>query len=98
VGGQASPGKEFYKIWRDIIFVPFLIEELFDFADADLHISSAKYTPLFFKHLHRFKPPVESLYIDRLVSGHYWILKSMGVQAAFKSPLAAYIYSDRYTQ
>jgi len=98
VVGQASPGKEFYKIWRDIIFVPFLIGELFDFADADLHISSAKYTPLFFKHLHRFKPPVESLYIDRLVSGHYWILKSMGVQAAFKLPLAAYIYSDRYTQ
>jgi len=93
VQSKASPGSDYYKVWRNIFFEPFLSEQDFDFECASLHLDAAKQTPLFFKHLSHFKPPVDSLYIDRMISGHYWILKSMGVSVSFKALLSSYISS-----
>lgn len=96
VANKQSPGADYYKIWRDIFFQPFMGER-FDYGAAQLHIDSAKNTSLFFKHLELFQPPVESLYIDRMVSGHYWILKSMKASANFRSALDEHLFSSRYT-
>ncbi len=88
---KASPGEDYYKVWRNIFFEPFLCDKEYDFKSAKLHLDAAKQTPLFFKYLSHFKPPVESLYIDRMISGHYWLMKSMGVEANFRSILKRYL-------
>ncbi|MFV1872998.1 MAG: ABC1 kinase family protein [Oleiphilus sp.] len=91
VEGKESPGEDYYRIWRNIFFEPFLWQEDYDFTEAKLHVDAAKQTPLLFKYLSHFKPPVESLYIDRMISGHYWLLKSMGVKANFREILHRFI-------
>ena len=91
VDGKISPGEDYYKVWRNIFFEPFLVNSDYDFKEAKLHIDAAKNTSLLFKYLSHFKPPVESLYIDRMISGHYWLIKSMGVRANFTSILNKYI-------
>lgn len=91
VSSKASPGDEYYKVWRNIFFEPFLGDADYDYQGAELHIAAAKQTPLFFKHMSHFRPPVESLYIDRMISGQYWIMKSMGVKAEFRSRLDKYL-------
>ena len=86
-----SPGEDYYKVWRNIFFEPFLWQGDYSFKEAKLHVEAAKQTPLLFKYLSHFKPPVESLYIDRMISGHYWLMKSMGVEANFRAILNKYI-------
>ncbi len=91
VVGKDSPGGNYYSVWRNIFFEPFLSEGSYDFKLAKLHIEAAKNTSLLFKYLSHFKPPVESLYIDRMISGHYWLMKSMGVKADFMLILEKYL-------
>lgn len=88
---KESPGEDYYKVWRNIFFEPFLWQGDYSFKAAKLHVEAAKQTPLLFKYLSHFKPPVESLYIDRMISGHYWLMKSMGVEANFRTILNKYI-------
>tara|TARA_R110002049_G_scaffold927_4_gene6760 strand:+ start:1536 stop:2843 length:1308 start_codon:yes stop_codon:yes gene_type:complete len=91
VAQKESPGEDYYKVWRNIFFEPFLWQGEYNFKSAKLHVYAAKQTPLLFKYLSHFKPPVESLYIDRMISGHYWLMKSMGVEANFRVILNQYI-------
>jgi len=94
VESQPTPGADYYKLWRNIFFEPFLGGQDYDFKQADLHIQTAKHTSLFFKHIARFKPPVDSLYIDRMISGQYWIMKSLGVNADFSEMLSLYLAKE----
>lgn len=87
VSSKSSPGEDYYKIWRDIFIEPFSNIDHYSYQDSDVHVRAAKQTPLFFKHLDFFKPPVDSLYIDRMISGQYWILKSLGVKMNFRPEL-----------
>ena len=91
VEDKPSPGAEYYQIWRNIFFEPFLTSDEYDYKTSALHVEAAKQTPLFFKHMQHFRPPVESIYIDRMISGQYWIMKSMGVKAEFRSKLEPYL-------
>jgi len=95
VANKASPGSDFYKLWRDIFFQPFAGQP-FNYGESKLHVDAMEHTGLFFKNLERFKPPVDSLYIDRLVSGHYWILKSMDASADFRPQLDKHLYNKKY--
>ena len=56
-----------------------------------LHQQVAANTHTVFKHLNAFKPPVESILIDRMVAGHYWMLKRLGVKTDFRPLLEEYI-------
>ena len=91
IQNKPSPGGDYYQVWRNIFFQPFLDQNEYNFKQAQLHIEAAKQTPLLFKHLSLFKPPVDSLYIDRMISGQYWIMKSMGVSASFRTQLQAFL-------
>jgi hypothetical protein len=82
-------------MWRDILVVPFESEQPYDFGAARLHKEVAAKTSTVFKYLDSFKPPVESIFIDRMVAGHYWMLKRLGVQAAFGNELRAYLAEFR---
>lgn len=82
----------YYAMWRDILVQPFSSDNVpYDFSAADLHRQVAAKTPSVFKHMDSFRPPVESIFIDRMIAGHYWILKRLGVQAAFRNELGRYL-------
>ena len=91
VESQPAVDEAYYAMWRDILIVPFNQDEPYDFAEADLHKQVAAKTSTVFKYLDYFKPPVESIFIDRMIAGHYWMLKRLGVQAAFRSELEKYL-------
>ncbi|EON93846.1 hypothetical protein MARLIPOL_02040 [Marinobacter lipolyticus SM19] len=91
VGSQPAVDEAYYAMWRDILIVPFDQDEPYDFAESELHKHVAAKTSTVFKYLDYFKPPVESIFIDRMIAGHYWMLKRLGVQAAFRSELEKYL-------
>lgn len=91
VESEPSPGTDYYKVWRDIFFEPFSGIVGYDYGGAQVHLNAAKQMPLFFKNMSKFQPPVESLYIDRMISGQYWIMKSLRVKKDFSKALFAYL-------
>lgn len=92
VGSQPAVDEAYYAMWRDILVVPFeQRDQPYDFAEADIHKRVAEKTSTVFKYLDYFKPPVESIFIDRMIAGHYWMLKRLGVQAAFRKELEKYL-------
>ena len=58
---------------------------------GELHRQIAAHTHTVFRYLDRFQPAVDSMFIDRMVAGHYWILKQLGAQAAFRGHLERYL-------
>lgn len=91
VESQPAVDEAYYAMWRDILIVPFNQDEPYDFAESDLHKHVAAKSSTVFKYLEYFKPPVESIFIDRMIAGHYWMLKRLGVQAAFREELGKYL-------
>ncbi|MGF2687004.1 ABC1 kinase family protein [Marinobacter sp. DUT-3] len=91
VDSQPAVDEAYYAMWRDILIVPFNQSEPYDFAESDIHKQVAAKTTTVFKYLDYFKPPVESIFIDRMIAGHYWMLKRLGVQAAFRDELEKYL-------
>lgn len=97
VEDQPAVDEAYYAMWRDILIQPFTGEEPYDFGAADIHKQVAARTSTVFKYLEHFKPPVESIFIDRMIAGHYWILKRLGVQAAFRPELERYLSDQAST-
>lgn len=95
VAEHPSPGEDYYKVWRDIFFEPFSGIEEYCYHSAAVHIAAAKHTALFFKHMQHFSPPVDSLYIDRVVAGQYWIMKALKVKQDFRAALESYLKKRR---
>ncbi len=92
VEGLPSIEDDYYAMWRDIFLVPFASPtDRFNFAQANLHQQVAAKASTVFKYLDYFKPPVETIFIDRMIAGHYWIMKRLGVQAAFRRELEHYL-------
>jgi predicted unusual protein kinase regulating ubiquinone biosynthesis (AarF/ABC1/UbiB family) len=87
---------DYYAMWRDIFIKPFAsADEVYDFAEANLHKLVARNASSVLKYLDSFKPPVDSIFIDRMIAGHYWMMKRMGVQAAFRNELERYLRGDQ---
>lgn len=91
VGSQPAVDEAYYAMWRDILVKPFNSDTPYDFAESDIHKHVAAKTTTVFKYLDYFKPPVESIFIDRMIAGHYWMMKRLGVQAAFREELETYL-------
>lgn len=85
---------EFYSLWRSIVLKPFLSEEPYDFGQANLHARAMKHFPDAMKHMNSVQPAAQNLMIDRVVAGHYWNLRRLGVVAAFRPELDRYISSQ----
>ncbi len=91
VADKPAINPDYYAMWRNLLITPFSGDEPFDFGRSDIHRQVAAQTHTVFRYLDRFQPAVESLFIDRMVAGHYWILKQLGVQAAFRRQLESYL-------
>lgn len=68
---------DFYAGWQPIVLKPFL-HESFDFSSSTVHKAVMAKSPEMLGYLDQFKPPVDTLYLDRMVSGHYWTLVTLG--------------------
>ncbi|MDX1635127.1 MAG: AarF/ABC1/UbiB kinase family protein [Marinobacter sp.] len=95
VESQPAVDEAYYAMWRDILIQPFQSDTPYDFARSELHKDVAAKTTTVFKYLDYFKPPVESIFIDRMIAGHYWMMKRLGVQAAFRADLELYLRGER---
>jgi len=92
VEGKPSVEEDYYAMWRDIFILPFAdSDQFYDFADANLHKQVVSKASTVFRYMESFKPPVESIFIDRMIAGHYWMMKRLGVQAAFRTELESYL-------
>lgn len=85
---------DYYAMWRNMLIEPFDGDEPYDFGRSDLHQQIAAHTHTVFRYLDRLQPAVDSMFIDRMVAGHYWILKQLGVQAAFRAHLERYLRDE----
>lgn len=77
----------FYDGWLELLLPPFG-EEIFDFGTSDLHTRLMKktyQTP--WSYLNSFQPSSKTLLLNRVLTGHYWTLKKLGVRAAFREDL-----------
>lgn len=74
----------FYSPWRDVGIRPFDTQQPFDFGTSTLHNQFAKLTPQALRHLDSLQPPAETIFVDRVVGGHYWTMVKLGVTADFR--------------
>lgn len=65
----------FYKQWRDVLALPFLTGEPFDYARATLHDDVIRLIPGALKRMASFQPPPDIIFIDRAIVGHYGNLR-----------------------
>ncbi|CBL46353.1 Conserved hypothetical protein [gamma proteobacterium HdN1] len=85
----------YYKEWLDIVMVPFQDYQPFDFGRSTIHKRAAKKAQTdALKVIGQFQPVAETMYIDRVLTGHYWTLMDLGVQAAFR-PLVEQIVLNK---
>ncbi|MGB1465565.1 MAG: ABC1 kinase family protein [Alcanivorax nanhaiticus] len=74
---------QFYATWIELLLRAFSSEP-YDFGNSCLHtdiMKQVRKTPL--EQMMKFQPSPRSLLIERVVSGHYWTLMNLGVNAAF---------------
>lgn len=77
---------DFYIPWVEIALRCFS-EQPFDFGTARLHEDVVKNVKKSFKHWEAFKASPDTMLVNRAISGHYWTLKQLGVNTAFRSAL-----------
>ena len=65
----------FYKQWRDILALPFLTGEPFDYAAATIHDDAFRMLPGAIKRMASFQPARDIIFIDRAIAGHYGNLR-----------------------
>ncbi len=81
----------YYKPWRDIFMRPLLGEEPYDFGTSRLQQEALKLVPGSLKYLSSFQPPVELVFLDRVVVGHYGNLRALGARGQFRPLLESYL-------
>jgi len=82
----------YYKPWRDIFMRPLLGDEPYDFGTSNLQQDAIKLVPGFLaKYLRSFQPPVEMVFLDRVVVGTYGNLRVLGAQGQFRPLLEAHL-------
>lgn len=80
---------EFYLEWNHILSKP--MTQPFDFSTSDIHNQTAALLKKSVKYWESFKPSAELLMVNRTVSGHYWNMVHLNVQANFRPLTEAYI-------
>jgi predicted unusual protein kinase regulating ubiquinone biosynthesis (AarF/ABC1/UbiB family) len=74
---------EYYEDWRGVLLAPFLRDEPFDYGASTIHHELKKRIPGVLQRLGSFQPPVELVFVDRVVAGHYWNLRKLRSRGHF---------------
>ena len=83
---------DYYKPWRDIFLRPLLGDDPYDFGHSSLQKDAIKLVPAFLtKYIGAFQPPVEMVFLDRVVVGHYGNLRKLGAIGQYRGLLGAHV-------
>lgn len=86
---------EFYRDWIKALLGPVLSYDSYDFATADLHKQVVK---LFkaggVKYMGSFQPAPDTMLVERVVSGLYWMMMELEVKASFRPVVDRVILTD----
>ncbi|MFN3712562.1 MAG: ABC1 kinase family protein [Alcanivoracaceae bacterium] len=83
-GGGPDVSEAFYRPWVEMLLPPFSTEP-FDFASSRLHLDLVKHTRTVpWKYLESFQPSPRTLLINRVLGGHYWTMRRLRVNRAFR--------------
>jgi len=77
---------EFYAPWATLLQRAFSPTP-FDFGAATLHEDVLHLARKSLKHWEAFRPSPDTMLVDRAIGGHYWTLKQLGVNTAFRDAL-----------
>ncbi len=83
VPGSKPVENSFYEEWKPIVLKPFASDEPFNFATSTMHVDAVAKVPEVMIRLDQFQPAVKTAYLDRMVTGHYWTLVTLGADVAF---------------
>ncbi len=81
----------YYKQWRDLFLTPFIQKEPFDYGKSTLHQEVLKRVPEVMRRMDSFLPPVELIYLDRTIVGHYGNLRRIESRGRFLEILQEYL-------
>lgn len=83
---------DYYKAWRDVFMRPLLGDEPYDYGTSNLQQDAMRLVPSFItKYLRSFTPPVELVFLDRVVVGHYGNLRTLGAVGQYRGLLEAHL-------
>lgn len=77
----------FYNFWRNLFLRPMLADEPFDFKASTMHEETMRYTGKVLKRMDSFQPAADTLFVDRVVGGHYWTLMKLKACVNLRSDL-----------
>lgn len=81
----------YYKEWRDVLLQPFVQPTPFDYATSTVHEDVVKRAPSILKRIASFQPPVEVVFIDRVLAGHYGNLRKIRARGRFLELVMPYL-------
>ncbi|MGJ8667866.1 MAG: ABC1 kinase family protein [Oceanococcus sp.] len=91
VPGSPRMPDEFYAQWRPIALKPFLQQGPFDFGLSRVHKAVMAKSPEVLQYTDRLQPAAQTLFVDRVISGHYWNLVEMQAQVDVGRALQRYL-------
>ncbi len=84
-GDGPNVSEMFYRPWVELLMPPFG-DQPFDFAGSRLHLDLVKQTRTVpWKYLESFQPSPRTLLINRVLGGHYWTMRRLRVNQAFRT-------------
>ncbi|MBI4816631.1 MAG: AarF/ABC1/UbiB kinase family protein [Deltaproteobacteria bacterium] len=88
----------YYKSWRDTLLIPFTSPEPFDYGQSRIHEDVMQLVPGLLKRLDSFQPPVQVVFIDRVVGGHYGTLRKVKSRGRFLDLVLPHVDPSGETQ
>lgn len=78
--------RDFYEPWTTILMKAFS-EQPYDFRDSKLHEEIVARARKSLKYWDAFQPSADTMLVNRAIGGHYWTMKELGVNTAFRDAL-----------
>ncbi len=95
VPGSTPLDDAFYEGWRPIVLKPLLAEHGFDFSQSRIHKAVMAKSPEVLKLTAQLQPPSQTVFVDRMVNGHYWTLVKLGATVDLHGALAPWLNQDQ---
>lgn len=84
----------FYKLWLDIFLKPLKSGESFNYGLSTLHEEIRKNRAEIFRYWGAFQPSADTLFVNRVIGGHYLTMAEMGVEANFGDALLKFLHGQ----
>ncbi len=88
---KEPPGMEFYRQFLEIVREPFFSEEPHEFGSIPFHEKMMALAPLGMSKILHFKPCRETIFIGRIISGHYGNLCRLRAKADWQKLIMSYL-------